>query len=542
MARTTHEVDPTTQAALLPPSSDTPHIEIGGGYYELPTPRADQPATDPTEPQLIETIEPAEAAIPTEVEQQIERINYELKALNNFARENSASANKTHQTNRVNKIADTEGDESDMTAPARAAEKSAQSVQGLRRAAKINFARSIGINAYHHTEYVYDENQQPVLVDGKPEVVARNVRVDNVDDARRLDAEYAVFRANYAYPRNARRRRKRQKDLEAKIQELSKPNAAEIDTQERMPATAVAADLTAMRGVIVVAELPRRRTRPNGMNDLTHLAGTIGRCLSDRARQSSLRDEELAVYPADFERARLDNLDEGLYITPAQRRERTLNQRKVPAGFIAMTQKHAVSSLSPNLPGIQPRYTEVMFAADDYSAVARHPYGLGDNSIELVESKRKDELEADTLRSTSGRAAVHSLDDRMQAMGELDQRLLREVRLLEGVIYDAFDLSRQTDVGRNLLETIQGFSELFHATVQLAAYKAPAEYNTTEIGGIHLAHVSDMFRTPDLEDRAVALMERARWARNLRTAQRDKISRSLNLCEHLQEVRYPKAA
>ncbi|HVV25632.1 MAG TPA: hypothetical protein VHC21_01180 [Candidatus Saccharimonadales bacterium] len=279
--------------------------------------------------------------------------------------------------------------------------------------------------------------------------------------------------------------------------------------------------VNAHEGMLFLEDLPEERFDPERPMSYVEFMGAIGLALAEEPPKSSTWDDALDVHGEDFEKASIKNLTKGLYFSPSTSRQRsevvTIGKRQPTI----------------HLPGLRHKDEGVAVAGNEFTTIARSASDfvkhIHAKTIEANEKRPPSKkLDAETLANAAGRATVHGLRSKKEALLALDVELKIERIALRAVN----ELAAGREVSENLslseMDWYRRVSALaIHNTVKVASHQLG--YGTTVRSGINRALVSTFYRS-EAETRAAALQNYTRWAGYYIDAKRGKINQSLQLC------------
>lgn len=279
--------------------------------------------------------------------------------------------------------------------------------------------------------------------------------------------------------------------------------------------------LNSNEGVILLNDLPGFLYDPERPLSYLEFAKQIGVALAEQPRQSRTLDRALDVHEADFKKASISALDEGLYFGRDAARSRS--------------EVVTISSGQPTLraPGVRDRYEGVAVTGKEFKLIARSPSDLAKHAHATVtgaNEKRDEEerLDDETLANRAGRATAHAMLQRRDSLLDYDEEL-RSSRAALWMVNQLIRLDRGEQKPMAELDRYRLEAEIaIHGAIKVVCRQLA--HGTTIRQAIDRAVVSDLFRADD-ESIFAATRSYTKWAGYYIDAKRGKLYQSLSRCK-----------
>lgn len=294
----------------------------------------------------------------------------------------------------------------------------------------------------------------------------------------------------------------------------------------------IVTQLNESRGVFDVEDFESIGLDLERRSNVVVMAGRLGVAMSELPRDASVegrhQDRALDVYGDDFERSRLEALNDGLIIRPDNPLYKNPKNKRI------VTLETMPISIYGKLPGVQAPYVGVALGPGEYTKIARYPGPLAERARAVTLDAHRHDMNREDAEEAGLRASGHILEDKLEGLARLDAQLAGSSALLLSMHKDARIVWRTSYLGKNLNRRRKEADELIHEIVEVAANSLG--YTTPEVNAAHRVFVSNMYRRGSARELAQSWQAITDWATRYINAKRGKVNQSQNGCNRVLRI------
>lgn len=277
--------------------------------------------------------------------------------------------------------------------------------------------------------------------------------------------------------------------------------------------------LNESKGVVCSPESLVDALGPDKRITLGRLAVSLGREISDEPRKSEHADNALEIYRKDLYAAEPQTIEMGLYVPPGDTRYKTAE--------LLVTVGDEPCDLE--LPGVVDRHVGVVFPRDEFHIVARNARDLSKHVKAKTLRANGDNPDRDEVEAKRYRSAAHAMDQKIQGLGKLENKLIEERYLLGKIFRDTRSTWRAHYKLRNLDKDRKQVDELIHETAETATINL--NFGTTSINALHRAITSNLYRRGSAHEITRMWQRYSAMVGKYTNARRGKVVQSRSACE-----------
>lgn len=271
------------------------------------------------------------------------------------------------------------------------------------------------------------------------------------------------------------------------------------------------------RGVVVGSEELINEIGPDTRITLGRLAVSLGQELAPQPREDK-SDKPLQVYRKDLYIAQPQSIKTGLYIPPSDPRYRTAD--------LLVTVGNEPCELE--LPGVVDRRVGVVFPREEFSVVARNARDLTKHVKAKTLRANQNNGDRDEVEAKTYRSAAHAMDQKIQSLSGLENKLIEERSLFGRIYREARSTWRSHYKTKNLDKDRRLADELIHETAETASINL--NLGTTSINALHRAITSNLYRRGSAREINSMWQNYSSLAGRYVNARRGKVIQSRNAC------------
>jgi hypothetical protein len=272
------------------------------------------------------------------------------------------------------------------------------------------------------------------------------------------------------------------------------------------------------RGVISASQELIEEIGPDTRITLGRLALKLGEEIAPHAPREEHRDKALRIYRKDLYAAEPQTIETGLYIPPSDPRYRTAE--------LLITVGDEPCELE--LPGVVDKRMGVVFPREEFHVVARNARDFTKHVKAKTLRANKENGDRDEVEAKTYRSAAHAMDQKIQSLGGLENKLIEDRHLLGKIFRDTRSTWRAHYKAKNLEKDRKAADELIHDTAETASINL--NLGTTSINALHRAITSNLHRRGSAREITHMWQSYSRMVGRYVNARRGKVIQSRNAC------------